>query len=188
MRGTSGTATAKAFILASVPIGAAGFLVPDAWAVASIVTSLTVLAAGGGLWWASWRRARRWAHLHRTGDARTVGDRDAFAVGATTVTSPSAAEEEDLTGPVFAERRRPRRYRLMLSATSRVRRATARRGGASAPSPDGDQLTLVAQNLTHIEGLISSGQERSRREQVWWLVAGLAASIPIGVAINLITG
>ncbi|MEH0840995.1 hypothetical protein V6U81_01195 [Micromonospora sp. CPCC 205711] len=183
MRGTSGTATAKAFILASVPIGAAGFLVPDAWAVASIVTSLTVLAAGGGLWWASWRRARRWAHLHRTGDARTVGG----AVGTTTA-PPGVAEEEDLTGPVFVERRRPRRYRLMLSATSRVRRATARRAGGSAPSPDGDQLTLVAQNLTHLEGLISSGQERSRREQVWWLIAGLAASIPIGVAINLITG
>ncbi|MET7372204.1 hypothetical protein [Micromonospora arida] len=49
-------------------------------------------------------------------------------------------------------------------------------------------MTMAADTVARIQHLIDTGQQRSRREQLWWLVAGLAASIPIGVAINLVTG
>ncbi|MFF5171352.1 hypothetical protein ACFY3U_01795 [Micromonospora sp. NPDC000089] len=194
MRRVGSRATAKACIVAAIPIGTAGFLLPDAWAVASIIASIGVLAAGGGLWWRGWSRDRRWLKLHRTADRATGG------VGAVRgdVPQPEPVPVERPRGrpdrdwgeppePGIAERRR-RRYRLTLSATSRVRRIGAQRRDASDRSPVDDRLMLVADDLAEIQDRIESAQERSRRDQLWWLVAGLAASVPIGVAINLVTG
>ncbi|MCG5465053.1 hypothetical protein MED01_003323 [Micromonospora sp. MED01] len=178
MRGFNGTATAKVLILAAIPIGGVGFFVAKPWAVAAIVANLLLLAGGGALWWLDFHRKRRWLGLRRSGVPGTL-------TPGSGVTTPSA----DYCGevpPVFVEQRR--RHRLMLSATSRVRRSGGRRHLAGEPSPDADQLTMVAAKVAQIQHLIDTGQQRSRREQLWWLVAGLAASVPIGVAINLVTG
>ncbi|MEO3769912.1 hypothetical protein [Micromonospora sp. B9E7] len=178
MRGPNGTAAAKALILAAIPIGGVGFIVAGPRAVAAIVANLLLLAGGGALWWLDFHRKRRWLNLHRTGVPGTLTP----GGGVTT----SIADTRGGGPPVFVEQRR--RHRLMLSATSRVRRSGGRRHIAGEPSRDADQLTMVADNVARIQHLIDTGQQRSRREQLWWLVAGLAASIPIGVAINLATG
>ncbi|MET8041792.1 hypothetical protein ABZU25_13120 [Micromonospora sp. NPDC005215] len=163
MRGVSGTATAKALIVAAIPVGLTGLVVSEPWAVASIVASLVLVAAGGALWWWTVRRDRRWLYLRRTGEPGGPATRDGG-------THPDALDDfYDSELQVYASRP-VRRHQLMVSNTSRVRRAGMRRG-----------MARIAQLAEVVE-------RKSRREQLWWLVAGLAASIPIGVAINLVTG
>ncbi|GGO30367.1 hypothetical protein [Micromonospora parathelypteridis] len=163
MRRFGGKAAAKALILAAIPIGGVGIFVAEPWAVASIAANLVLLAGAGGLWWLAVRRDRRWHHLHRScepGGAAAKGDGG----------GPGAlADYDDPDALVFASRSVPR-HRLMVSSTSRIRRAG------------------MGHSISRIERLADSAQRQSRREQLWWLVAGLAASIPIGVAINLVTG
>lgn len=177
MRGLNGAAAAKVLILAAIPIGGVGFFVAGPWAVAAIVANLLLLAGGGALWWLDVHLTPRWLRFNRSEKpgTRTL-DR--------TITTPTP-DDRGNEPPVFEQRRR---HRLMLSATSRVRRSGGRRHTAGEPSRDADRLTIVADTVTRIQHLIDTGQQRSRREQLWWLVAGLAASIPIGVAINLVTG
>ncbi|MEH0931483.1 hypothetical protein [Micromonospora sp. CPCC 205558] len=174
MRGISGTAAAKALILAAVPVGAVGFFVTDGWAIGAIVANLVLLGAGGGLWWGN-----RWTRLFPTGYYR----------------GPEAEEDPDEAGTDFADpgstvfaSRRVRRHQLTLSTTSRLRRSVLRRSFSGEDAGRVKDLTMVANTLTEIQGGLQSAQRKARREQLWWLVAGLAASIPIGVAINLATG
>ena len=174
MRGPNGTAAAKALILAAIPVGGVGFFVAGPSAVGAIVANLLLLGGGGVLWWLDLYRKRRWLGRVRSGGPGTLTP----GGGVRTAGAYHGAE-------VPPGRRR---HRLMLSATSRVRRSGGRRHTAGAPPRDADQLTMVADNVARIQQLIDTGQQRSRREQLWWLVAGLAASIPIGVAINLVTG
>ncbi|SBT52972.1 hypothetical protein [Micromonospora auratinigra] len=165
---TNRRAAAKACILAAIPVGAVGFVVPDTWAKASIVASLTLLALGGDLWWDSrpifpYRFLRARAQPHRTADP--VRHHDGSFGGV----------------PAAAERREPRRYRLMVSATSRIRQVVRQRQMMSLMPADGDG------DASDLRQVLDEAQRRGRREQFWWLVAGLAASIPIGVAVNLLT-
>ncbi|MBQ1012421.1 hypothetical protein KBX53_15950 [Micromonospora sp. M51] len=180
MQGISGTAAAKALILAAVPVGAVGFFVTDRWAIGAIVVNLVLLGAGGGLWWKD-RWTRLWSRLFPIGYFR----------------GPEAEEDPDDGGTgddfgdpgstVFASRR-VRRHQLTLSTTSRVRRSVLRRSLTSEQAGRAKDLTMVANTLSQIQGGLQSAQRKARREQLWWLVAGLAASIPVGVAINLATG
>ncbi|PWR10235.1 hypothetical protein DKT68_09370 [Micromonospora acroterricola] len=181
MRGISGTAKAKALILAAIPAGAVGFLLTGRWAIVAIVANLVLLAAGGGLWWFEVRWARRWPRLNRVGVPDDVpepeGD-DAYR---------GALDHGDPESVVLASRR-VRRHQLTLSTTSRLRRYGMRRSVTDESAGGAKDLTMVANSLTQIQGVLQSAQRNARREQLWWLVAGLAASIPIGVAINLATG
>lgn len=180
MRVISGTAAAKALILAAVPVGVVGFFVTDRWAIGAIVVNLVLLAAGGGLWGKD-RWTRLWSRLFPIGYYR----------------SPEAEEDPDDGGTgddvgdpgstVFASRR-VRRHQLTLSTTSRLRRSVMPRSLSGEDAGRGKDVTMVANTLTQIQDGLQSAQRKARREQLWWLVAGLAASIPIGVAINLATG
>ncbi|MEV4120423.1 hypothetical protein [Micromonospora sp. NPDC049645] len=179
MRGISGTAAAKAFILAAVPVGAVGFFVPDRWAIGAIVANLVLLGGGGGVWWWAFRLGRRFSDPRQVGVGPAVepseeSDDDGYPLG----------DPEPL---VFASRR-VRRHHLTLSTTSRLRRSVLRRSLRSGHSGGENDLMMMASTLTQIQGGLQSAQQKARREQLWWLVAGLAASIPIGVAINLATG
>ncbi|RQX00379.1 hypothetical protein DLJ59_21685 [Micromonospora inaquosa] len=175
MWGISGRAAAKALILAAVPVGAVGFFVPDGWAIGAIVANLVLLAAGGGLWW--------W------GDIRTRLFPSGYYRGPEPGEYPDRAGTDfgDPGSTVFASRR-VRRHQLTLSTTSRLRRSVMRRSFSGDDAGRAKDLTMVANTLTQIQGGLQSAQRKARREQLWWLVAGLAASIPIGVAINLATG
>jgi hypothetical protein len=185
MRGISGTAVAKALILAAIPIGAVGFLVTDRWAIGAIVANLVLLGGGGGLWWWAARPRRGFSRLRRTGVYLTIepsedldDDREYDEAG------------DDFGDPgstVFASRR-VRRHQLTLSRTSRLRRYGVRRSLTGEHAGGDRELMMMANTLTEIQGGLQSAQRRARQEQLWWLVAGLAASIPIGVAINLATG
>ncbi|MGW5559965.1 hypothetical protein ACWER9_22425 [Micromonospora sp. NPDC003944] len=184
MRGIRGTAAAKAFILAAVPVGAVGFFVPDGWAIGAIVVNLVLLAAGGGLWWED-RQTRRWPRLHRAGVYLSIEPRE----------DPEDDGDygdagDDFRGPgsVRFPSRRVRRDQLTLSTTSRLRRHGMRRSLTGERTGGDQDLMMMANTLTQIQGGLQSAQRRARREQLWWLVVGLAASIPIGVAINLATG
>ncbi|MEU5959829.1 hypothetical protein ABZ777_01325 [Micromonospora parva] len=178
MRGISGRAAAKALILAAGPVGAVGFFVTDGWAIAAIVADLVLLGVGGGLWWKD-RWTRLWSRLFPIGYYR----------------GPEADEDPDEGGTDFAEpgstiyaSRRVRRHQLTLSTTSRLRRSVMRRSLRGEDSGRAEDLAMVANTLTQLQSGLQSAQRNARREQLWWLVAGLAASIPIGVAINLATG
>ncbi|MFE9189077.1 hypothetical protein ACFYL6_05650 [Micromonospora sp. NPDC007208] len=185
MRGISGTATAKALILAAIPVGAVGFLVTDWWAIGAIAANLVLLGGGGGLWWLALHPRRRFSRLRRTGIYLTVeplkdpdddGDYD------------DASDDFGDPEPVVFASRRVRRHQLTLSTTSRLRRYGMRRSLTGEQAGGENNLMMMASTLTQIQGGLQSAQRRARREQLWWLVAGLAASIPIGVAINLATG
>ncbi|MEU8182183.1 hypothetical protein AB0B86_15625 [Micromonospora sp. NPDC049047] len=158
MREFSATVVAKALVVAAIPVGAVGFVVPDPWAVASIVASLVLVVAAGAVWWLIVRTLGRWHRRHGTGEA-----------GGPAATGGGSDYYYDPELVVYASRS-VRRHQLMVSSTSRVRRAGMRR------------------NVARIATLAASAQRSARREQLWWLVVGLAASIPIGVAINLATG
>lgn len=177
---TSSRAAAKACILAAIPIGAVGFLVPDTWAVVSIVANVAMLGVGGLLWWWGQQPGRAWQKLRRTGPARSPGE----SVAASGV---GVYYDDNFRGPVFVENQRWR-YQLTLSATSRIRRFRGRNRAQAASAGAVGQLTMVARDLTEVRELVESAERRSRREQLWWLIAGLAASVPIGVAVNLLTG
>ncbi|WP_410820653.1 hypothetical protein [Micromonospora sp. 050-3] len=184
MRVISGTAVAKALILAAIPVGAVGFLVTERWAIGAIVANLVLLASGGGLWWAV-RPRRRFSKLHRTGVYLTVEPlKDPDDDG----DHGDAGDDVGDPEPGGLPSRRVRRHQLTLSTTSRVRRHGVRRS-LTGEHDGGDQgLMMMANTLTQIQGGLQSAERRARREQLWWLVVGLAASIPIGVAINLATG
>ncbi|MFI7660918.1 hypothetical protein ACIBTW_18755 [Micromonospora parva] len=174
MRGISGRAAAKALILAAGPVGAVGFFVTDGWAIVAIVADLVLLGVGGGLWWKD-----RWSRLFPVGYYR----------------NPAVEQDPDEGGTDFAEpgstiyaSRRVRRHQLTLSTTSRLRRSVMRRSLSGEDSGRAEDLAMVANTLTQLQSGLQSAQRNARREQLWWLVAGLAASIPIGVAINLATG
>ncbi|MEU7849212.1 hypothetical protein AB0B74_19445 [Micromonospora parva] len=173
MRGISGRAAAKALILAAGPVGAVGFFVTDGWAIAAIVADLVLLGVGGGLWWKNrWSRPLPVVYYHRV-----RADKDPYE-GGTDFADP---------GSTILASRRVRRHQLTLSTTSRLRRSVMRRSLSGGDGRAKD-LTMVAHSLAQIQGGLQSAQRNARREQLWWLVAGLAASIPIGVAINLATG
>ncbi|WP_158610714.1 hypothetical protein [Micromonospora sp. BL4] len=176
---TSGTAAAKALILTSIPVGAVGFLVTGWWAIVPIVANLVLLAGGGVLWWWEARRRRRWSQLHRVGVPDAVEDPAGYG--------GAVNDLEDSESLVLASRR-VRRHQLTLSTTSRLRQYGMRRSVTDEPARGANDLTMVANTLTEIQGVLQSAQRHARREQLWWLVAGLAASVPIGVAINLATG
>ncbi|MEU1585356.1 hypothetical protein [Micromonospora sp. NPDC005710] len=185
MRWISGTAVAKALILVAIPVGAVGFVVTDRWALGAIVANLVLLGGGGGLWWRAVHPRRSFSHLRRTGVYLTIeplpdpdDDGDLGDV---------ADDFGDPEPPGFGSRR-VRRHQLTLSSSSRLRRYGMRRSLAGEHADGGPDLMMMANTLTDIQGGLQSAQRRARREQLWWLVAGLAASIPIGVAINLATG
>ncbi|MCO1599319.1 hypothetical protein M8C17_29605 [Micromonospora sp. RHAY321] len=181
MRGISGTATAKALILAAIPAGAGGFLVSGRWAIVAIAANLVLLAAGGGLWWFEVRWARRWPRLNRVGVPDDVPEPEGDGA------YRGAVDHGDPESVVLASRR-VRRHQLTVSPTSRVRRAGLRRSVTEESAGGAGDLTMVASTLSQVQSVIQSAQRTARWEQLWWLVAGLAASIPIGVAINLATG
>ncbi|MCG5435558.1 hypothetical protein [Micromonospora foliorum] len=185
MRGISGTAAAKALILAAIPVGAVGFLVTDRWAISAIVANLVLLGVGGGLWWWAAPPRRSTSRLRRTLVYLTVvplkdpDDDDDY---------DDADDDFGDPGSVVFPSRRVRRHQLTLSTTSRLRRHGMRRSLMGEHAGGDSDLMMMANTLTQIQGGLQSAQRSARREQLWWLVAGLAASIPIGVAINLATG
>lgn len=178
MRGISGPVAAKALILAAGPVGAVGFFVTDGWAIVAIVANLVLLAAGGGLWWED-RWTGLWWRLFPSGYLRGPEVEEDPAEGGTDFGDP---------GSTILASRRVRRHQLTLSTTSRLRRSVLRRSFSGEDSGRAKDLTTVANSLTQIQSGLQSAQRNARREQLWWLVAGLVASIPIGVAINLATG
>ncbi|MEU7797778.1 hypothetical protein AB0B10_00735 [Micromonospora arborensis] len=185
MQWSRGTAVAKALILAAIPVGAVGFLVTDRWAIGAIVANLILLGGGGGLWWWAVPPRRGFSRLHRTGvylsgelpsDPDDDGDHG------------DAGDDFGDPEPLVFASLRVRRHRLTLSTTSRLRRYGMRRSLMGEHAGGDNDLMMMASTLTQIQGGLQSAQRRARREQLWWLVVGLAASVPIGVAINLATG
>ncbi|MFI7647201.1 hypothetical protein ACIBTZ_14135 [Micromonospora sp. NPDC049460] len=46
----------------------------------------------------------------------------------------------------------------------------------------------MPQRLVDLETLVRTTNERGQRAQWWFFLAGVAASIPAGVVVNLLTG
>lgn len=160
--------------------GAAGFALDTPWAVAAIVVDLALLGVAGY----RTRRRRPAVVWHRSGlEPPEQRDTDTYPPPAADThgalpTLPQPAQP----GHTKFKYRTSARSRDLFSATSRIRQRSA--AGAvpmAAPPTRSDQDAVLS-------AWVEKSKQHDQRAQFWWWLAGIAASIPIGVVINLMTG
>lgn len=187
------TQLGKPLIVAAVLVGASGLFLDTSWALVAIGADLLLLASAVALAWRAHRadapvfvgghRARIAGGVVNVADGEDPFQYDAGYYrgdgdGAGRSSGPSPT-------PKVAPRRSRRLVRDFAAPTSRIRRRFRDRASAVQP---------FAASLVSAGGVAApaevSGASDGRRwgSQAWWWLAGLAASIPVGVFVNMLTG
>lgn len=170
----------KVLIVVASVVGVAAYGLQQPWSLVAALADLFLIALAASLW----RRAGR--TLEAVDAARSTWLHEDDDVWIT------AGSSGNLYGHPLARSSQLRRksraassVNMAISATSRVRR---QRRPPRSMLVSAEAEPAVSEGLAGLETLVRTTNQSGQRAQLWWFLAGVAASIPAGVLVNLLTG